>query len=90
MSFALRLLARAVSFMAALTITVTVLIFPRMIALDMHSVPHGWLVLLMLGMSFGYVHGFGFVPQNRYLQTIFSPVIAWPVMAGGAWMVFAH
>ena len=81
-------IARAVSLTAALAITVTVLVFPRLIALDMHTVPHGWLVLLMFGMSFGYVHGIGFVPQNKYLKTLFSPIIAWPVMALGAWMVF--
>ena len=81
-------IARAVSLTAALAITVTVLVFPRLIALDMHTVPHGWLVLLMFGMSFGYVHGIGFVPQNKYLQTLFSPIIAWPVMTLGAWMVF--
>ncbi|MBR4940038.1 MAG: cyd operon YbgE family protein [Burkholderiaceae bacterium] len=81
-------MARAVSLTAALAITVTVLVFPRLIALDMHTVPHGWLILLMFGMSFGYVHGIGFVPQNKYLQTLFSPIIAWPVMALGAWMVF--
>ena len=81
-------IARAVSLTAALAITVTVLVFPRLIALDMHTVPHGWLVLLMFGMSFGYVHGIGFVPQNKYLQTLFSPIIAWPLMTLGAWMVF--
>ena len=81
-------MARAVSLTAALAITVTVLVFPRLIALDMHTVPHGWLILLMFGMSFGYVHGIGFVPQNKYLKTLFSPIIAWPVMALGAWMVF--
>ena len=81
-------IARAVSLTAALAITVTVLVFPRLIALDMHTVPHGWLVLLMFGMSFGYVHGIGFVPQNKYLKTLVSPIIAWPVMALGAWMVF--
>jgi len=90
MSRVLTLLARAVSLVAALAITVTVLIFPRMIALDMHSVPHGWLVLLMCGMSFGYVHGLGFIPENRYLKIVFSPLIAWPVMTLGTYMVFQY
>ena len=88
MSHVAHALARAVSFTAALTITVTVLIFPRLIALDMHTVPHGWLVFLMLGMSFGYVHGIGFVPKNRILQKVFSPIVAWPVMSFGSWLVF--
>ncbi|MBO7173070.1 MAG: cyd operon YbgE family protein [Burkholderiaceae bacterium] len=80
--------ARAVSLTAALAITATVLIFPRLIALDMHTVPHGWLVLLMFGMSFCYVHGLGFIPENRYLKTIFSPIVAWPTAAFASCMVF--
>ena len=88
MNRAMTAIARIISLIAALTITFTVLVFPRSIALDMYSVPHGWLVLLMFGMSFGYVHGMGFIPQNKYLKTVFSPIIAWPLMTLGAWMVF--
>lgn len=88
MNRAMTAIARIISLIAALTITVTVLVFPRSIALDMYSVPHGWLVLLMFGMSFGFVHGVGFIPQNKYLKTVFSPIIAWPLMTLGAWMVF--
>lgn len=82
--------ARAVSFIAALAVTVTVLVFPRLIALDMHTVPHGWLVVLMLGMSFGYVHGIGFIPKNPILKTLFSPVVAWPLMLLGSLMTFGN
>ncbi len=84
----LSILARAFSLSAALAITCAVLIFPRMIALDMHSVPHGWLVVLMFGMSFGYVHGFGFTPKKRVLRILFSPLISWPLMAIGSVKVF--
>jgi predicted membrane protein len=51
-------------------------------------VPHGFLALLMMGMSAAWVHGFGFVPQNRILRVLFSPLVAWPVILIGVWGVF--
>ena len=56
----------------------------------MNTVPHGWLVCLLLGMSAAYVHGFGFVPENRYLKFFFSPVAAWPLMLLGAAMIISN
>jgi putative cyd operon protein ybgE len=53
----------------------------------MHAVPHGWLVCLLLGMSFAYVHGFGFIPENKTLKILFSPLVAWPLMIVGATMI---
>ena len=60
-------LTRIISIVAAFAVTVAIVCFPRWIAVDMNTVPHGWLVCLLLGMSAAYVHGFGFVPENRYL-----------------------
>ena len=31
---------------------------------------------------------FGFVPENRILRVLFSPIVAWPVMIIGTWGVF--
>ena len=87
MSKRLSLLMRTISIVAAAAVTVGVVCFPRIIAVDMHNVPHGWLVCLLLGMSFTYVHGFGFIPENKTLKTLFSPLCAWPLMALGAAMI---
>lgn len=84
----LRGLARAVSLIAAIAVAAVVIFYPRLVAEDTASVPHGWLVLLLMGMSAAWVHGFGFIPENRILRVLFSPVVAWPVMAIGAWAVF--
>lgn len=81
-------ISRTVSAVAAFAVTATVIIFPRLIATDMHTVPHGQLVVLMLGMSAAYVHAFGFTPENRWLKWIFSPVVAWPLLLLGSWGVF--
>lgn len=87
MSNGLSLLARIISIVAATAVTVGVVCFPRIVAVDMHAVPHGWLVCLLLGMSFGYVHGFGFIPENKTLRVLFSPLCAWPLMIVGAGMI---
>ena len=87
MSKRLSLLMRTISIVAAAAVTVGVVCFPRIIAVDMHNVPHGWLVCLLLGMSFTYVHGFGFIPENKTLKILFSPLVAWPLMIVGATMI---
>ena len=38
-------------------------------------------------MSFAYVHGFGFIPENKTLKILFSPLVAWPLMILGATMI---
>ena len=88
MSNGLSLLARVISIVAAAAVTVVVVCFPRIVAEDMHNVPHGWLVCLLLGMSFAYVHGFGYIPDHKSLKILFSPLCAWPLMALGAAMIF--
>lgn len=84
----LRGLARAASLLAAAAIAAVVILYPRLVAEDTASVPHGFLVVLLMGMSAAWVHGFGFIPENRILKVLFSPVVAWPVMLIGAWGVF--
>ena len=52
---------RILSFLIALSVAAFVIIYPRAIASDMTSVPHGWLVLLLLGMSFCFVYGLSLI-----------------------------
>lgn len=87
MSKGLSLLTRVISIVAAAAVTVAVVCFPRIVAVDMHNVPHGWLVCLLFGMSFAYVHGFGYIPDQKSLKILFSPLCAWPLMALGAAMI---
>ncbi len=81
-------LARAVSLLAAAAVAAVVIVYPRLVAQDTASVPHGFLVILLMGMSAAWVHGFGFIPENRILRVLFSPFVAWPVMLIGSWGVF--
>lgn len=88
MSNAVGHLARAVSLLAAVSVAAVIILYPRLVAEDTVSVPHGFLAVLLMGMSAAWVHGFGFVPENRILRVLFSPVVAWPVIALGTWGVF--
>ena len=78
-----RTLMRVLSFLAAAAVMCITVFYPRLIAETSTSVPHGFFVLMMIGMSFCWVHGFGFIPQNRALRVCFSPVVAWPLIALG-------
>ncbi len=81
-------LSRVASLAAACAIVAVIVLYPRLIAADAASVPHGFLALLLMGMSAAWVHGFGFVPERRVLRVVFSPLVAWPLIALGLWGVF--
>lgn len=84
---ALGKLAQLISLLAGLSVTMSVAIYPRMYATDMQDVPHGLMALLMMAMSACYVHGIGFVPHNRVARLVFSPWVAWPLLAYAAWAI---
>lgn len=79
---------RHLSILAAAAVVILIVLYPRAVASDGTSVPHGWLVLLMMGMSVCWVYGLGFVPQNRWLRLTFSPAVGWLMLAVGVWQVF--
>lgn len=51
MNKVLRGLARAVSLLAAVAVAAVIILYPRLVAEDSASVPHGFLVVLLMGMS---------------------------------------
>ena len=51
MNKVLRGLARAVSLLAAVAVAAVIILYPRLVAEDSASVPHGFLVVLLMGRS---------------------------------------
>lgn len=49
---------------------------------------HTALPIMLLGVAAAFVHGIGFVPDNRALRVLFGPVCAWVLLAGGALVLF--
>lgn len=72
--------ARALSLGLALALTLLVTSCPRLFAHSTSELPHGLLALLMLGICGAYVHGVGFVPQQRWLRVLLGPFAAWPLL----------
>ena len=83
-------LARGVSLLIAVSISVGVLAWPKLLVNPDGHVEHGWLILLMWGMAAGFVHGVGFVPRNRMLQIVLGPIVAWglPLLVIMAMLIF--
>lgn len=79
---------RTLTLLASLAVLVLVVLYPRAIATDASSVPHGALVILLFGMSAGWVYGFGFIPQNKFFRILFSPFTAWGLMGLGVYFIF--
>ncbi len=73
--------ARGDSLGAAIALVLLVTLPPRgLITADGSPISHGVLTLIMWGLSAGFVHGVGFVPQNRVVRVLLGPAVA-----GSAW-----
>jgi predicted membrane protein len=77
---------RAFSLLAALALSGLILTYPKALV---HA-NHGLLSLVMLGVSAGFVHGVGFVPQHKLWRIVFAPWLAWPLMGTGLWLLLAN
>lgn len=80
--------ARAVSFLLALGFSLLLLIYPQALAVEGQHVARGPLYILMFGISAGYVHGVGYVPEHRIWRITFGPAVAWPLLFGGLVWLF--
>ena len=75
-------LARTLSLLLAIAIAGMTFTYPRALA---HA-SHGLLSLTMLGISAGFVHGVGFVPDSKLWRFLFGPWLAWALMSLGLWL----
>ncbi len=76
--------ARGVSLVTAFTLMLLVTLAPRALTVEGGSpIGHGTLLLVMWGMSAGFVHGVGFVPRHALPRIALGSYAAWPLMALG-------
>ena len=78
-----------VSFVLALPLAGVLMINPALMLDANGHYNHSVLMLVMLGISGGFVTGVGFEPRFWLWKWLFSPVIAWPLMFTGyyLWLV---
>lgn len=74
---------RALSLILATPLTLILMIHPAaMLTADGHY-NHSLIMLAMLGISSGFIHGVGFDPISNVWKIIFHPVAGWLLMGLG-------
>ncbi|AMW78743.1 cytochrome bd biosynthesis protein [Acinetobacter sp. TGL-Y2] len=82
-------IAMVISFLMALPLAAVLLIHPSMMLDADGHYSHRVMMLIMMGISGGFIHGVGFIPRLWLWKWLFSPFIAWPLMLLGyfTWFV---
>ncbi|MDP3845046.1 MAG: cyd operon YbgE family protein [Pseudomonas sp.] len=79
---------RALSLLLASPLALLLLIHPAAMLDAQGHYSHNLLMLVMLGVAGGFVHGVGFDPYLRLWRLLFGPLLAWPLLALGYWLLF--
>ena len=78
---------QALSFVLGLAASVSLMLFPFLL----HGVPgtrlHTGLPIMMLGVAGTLIYGIGYVPDNRALRFLFSPLCAWALIIAGGFVL---
>ncbi|MHA3051274.1 cytochrome bd biosynthesis protein [Acinetobacter sp. ANC 4633] len=75
-----------VSFMLALPLAAILLVYPSLMLDENGHYNHSVLMLVMLGISGGFIYGVGFIPRWWLWKWLFNPVVSWPLMAVGYYL----
>lgn len=79
---------RAVSLLLASPLALVLLIHPALFLDTQGHYSHPLLMLIMWGISNGFIHGVGFEPYARVWRVLFHPVVGWAFMALGLFLLF--
>jgi predicted membrane protein len=80
---------RTASFLTALALGVTLMLFPFVLRYVPTARLHTALPIALLGIAGALVHGIGYRPDSRLLRLLFGPLCAWSMIAGGILLLFA-
>jgi predicted membrane protein len=73
-------------FCLSLMVMTLITIWPHFLGVTPEQMNHNAAMILMLGMSFGFVYGIGYIPKTRWLQWVFSAPISIALMTIGIMM----
>ncbi len=74
---------RILSLLLASPLALILLIHPSMVVDPEAGYSHSLLMLVMLGISSGFIHGVGFDPRGLVWRILFHPVGGWVLMGLG-------
>jgi predicted membrane protein len=76
--------SQGITLVVAFVLMLLITIYPRALATESGGpISHGILMLIMWGLSAGFVYGVGFIPRNRLLRVALGPWLAWAGFALG-------
>lgn len=74
---------RYISFAIGLVASLMLMLFPFVLHQVSGARLHSGLPILMLGVAGTFVHGVGYVPDNKFLRFLFGPVCSWTLILTG-------
>lgn len=74
---------RALSLALASPLAAIFMIHPGLMLGPDGKYSHGLLMLVMLGISSGFIHGVGFDPRSLVWRIVFHPLLGWLLLALG-------
>jgi len=75
--------SRILSLLLASPLTLIFLIHPALMLDADGKYSHGLLMLVMLGISSGFIHGVGFDPRSLGWRILFHPLLGWLLLTLG-------
>lgn len=79
--------ARLLSLAAAFSLSAVLMLYPYALGTRMTATTHTALPLLLTGVSAAFVHGFGFRLDAGWQRIVFSPLVAWPLIVMGLFLL---
>lgn len=80
--------AMIISCLLAFPLAAVLLLHPAAMLDANGEYSHRAMMLIMIGISGGFVHGVGFTPRFWFWKWIFSPFLSWPLMLWGYYTWF--
>jgi predicted membrane protein len=79
--------SRTISFLLATALSGLILLIPHALTNQDNTVNHWLLMILMVGIMIGFIHGIGFRSKSTLIGYIISPLLGWPLMFGGVLLI---
>jgi predicted membrane protein len=72
-------LAKYISIVFFAGVILLILAYPYAFKGVVGSSKHGYISFLMIGACLAIVHGFGYIPKNKFIKHIIAPYITWSI-----------
>lgn len=76
-------ISRTISFLLAMALSGLILLMPHALTNQDNTVNHSLLMLLLIGIMIGFIHGIGFRVKSALIGYVISPILGWPLMIDG-------